>query len=83
MSADSIAKIVEALRDLPEDRQVQLLDYVNALKQGAASDNSGPANGLVSCFGILSPEDGAQMEKVIAEAFESIDWDEWPSVSRH
>ena len=83
MSAESIAKIVEALRDLPEDRQQQLLDYVSVLKQSPVSETSSTRNGLESCFGILSPEDGAQMEKVIAEAFERIDWDEWPSMSRH
>jgi hypothetical protein len=83
MSAESIAKIVEALRDVPEDRQQQLLDYVNFLRPAPVPDLSEGTNGLESCFGILSSEDGAQMEKVIADAFERIDWDEWPNLSRH
>jgi hypothetical protein len=72
MSSESIARIVEALRDLPEERQQELLDFVKVLKQGDGSETSVETNGLEDCFGVLSAEEGAQMDKAIEEAFEGI-----------
>ena len=83
MSSENITRIVEAMRDLPDERQQEVLDYVKILKQDYGSKTSAETNGLEGFFGILSPEEGAQMEKAIEEAFENIDWDEWPNMSRH
>jgi hypothetical protein len=71
------------MRDLPDERQQEVLDYIKILKHDHDSKTSAETNGLEEFFGILSPAEGAQMERAIEEAFEQIDWDEWPNMSRH
>jgi hypothetical protein len=68
-------KVIEQLKDLPQELQRRVLEFTRAL----ALSNPGRVSGrqLLRFAGVISPDDAQAMRTAIEEGCEQVDSHEW------
>lgn len=75
MATSLISQIVEELQVLPEDLQIQVLQFIRSLKGSKIKGVAGKE--LLSFASSIPQEDLQLMSAVIEEDCERVDFDEW------
>ncbi len=75
METPIIDKVIEQLRDLPQELQWRVLEFTRAL---AVSTPQGvPGQQLLSFAGVISPDDAQLMREAIEQGCEQVEANEW------
>ena len=75
MDTPIVAKVVEQLRDLPQELQWRVLEFARALAQ--STPRGVPGRQLLHLAGTISPEDAELMREAIERGCEQVDTNEW------
>jgi len=70
-----VNKVVEQLRDLPQELQWRVLEFARALAQ--STPRGVPGRQLRRFAGTISPEDAELMRDAIERGCEQVDTNEW------
>ncbi len=70
-----VDKVVEQLKDLPQELRWRVLEFTRALAQSTPRGVSGRE--LLQFAGVISPEDAELMREAIERGCEQVDVDEW------
>jgi len=68
-------KVVEQLKDLPQELQWRVLEFARALAQ--STPHGVPGRQLLRLAGTISPEDAELMREAIERGCEQVDTNEW------
>jgi hypothetical protein len=69
------SELLKQMDQLPPDLQQQVLHYAKSLKSSLSRGT--PGKEFLKFSGILSPEDAAEMLRIIEEGCEQVDPNEW------
>ncbi len=75
MDSPIIDKVVEQLRDLPQDLQWRVLEFTRAL--AVSAPKGVPGEQLLSFAGVITPDDAQLMREAIEQGCEQVDVNEW------
>ena len=75
MDTPIIDKVIEQLRDLPQELQWRVLEFTRAL--AISSPRGVPGEQLLSFAGAISPDDVQLMREAIEQGCEQVDANEW------
>lgn len=75
MDTPIIDKVIEQLRDLPQELQWRVLEFTRAL--AISSPRGVPGGQLLSFAGAISPDDVQLMREAIEQGCEQVDANEW------
>ncbi len=75
MDTPIVNKVVEQLKDLPQELQWRVLEFARALAQSAP--RGVPGRQLLRLAGTISPEDAELMREAIERGCEQVDANEW------
>ena len=75
MDTPIVNKVVEQLRDLPQELQWRVLEFARALAQ--STPRGVPGRQLRRFAGTISPEDAELMRDAIERGCEQVDTNEW------
>lgn len=75
MDTPIVDKVVEQLRDLPQELQWRVLEFARALAQSAP--RGVPGRQLLRFAGTISQEDAKLMREAIERGCEQVDANEW------
>jgi hypothetical protein len=75
MDTPILDKVVEQMRDMPQELQWRVLEFTRAL---AISTPQGiPGQRLLKFAGAISPDDARRMREAIGQGCERVDANEW------
>ncbi len=75
MATPIIDKVIEQLRDLPQELQWRVLEFTRAL--AVSTPRGAPGQQLLSFAGAISPDDVRLMREAIEQGCEQVDANEW------
>jgi len=75
MDTPIVNKVVEQLKDLPQELQWRVLEFARALAQ--STPRGVPGRQLFRFAGTISPEDAELMREAIERGCEQVDTNEW------
>ncbi len=75
MDRPIVDKVVEELKDLPQDLQWRVLEFTRALAQ--STPRGVPGRQSLHLAGTISPEDAELMREAIERGCEQVDTNEW------
>ncbi|MCX6907455.1 MAG: hypothetical protein NTY01_05375 [Verrucomicrobia bacterium] len=76
----SVENVSDILRELPEERRREVLDFIEFLRTMTRRGPESSAPRFADSFGVISPDTADAMERVIADHFERVDINEWPGL---
>ncbi len=75
MDTPIIDKVIEQLRDLPQELQWRVLEFTRAL--AVSTPRGVPGQQLLNFAGAISPDDVRLMREAIEQGCEQVDANEW------
>jgi len=75
MDTPIVEKVVEQLKDLPQELQWRVLEFARALAQ--STPHGVPGRQLLRLAGTIAPEDAELMREAIERGCEQVDTNEW------
>ncbi len=75
MATPIIDKVIEQLRDLPQELQWRVLEFTRAL--AVSTPRGAPGQQLLNFAGAISPDDVRLMREAIEQGCEQVDSNEW------
>ncbi|MEN6337590.1 MAG: hypothetical protein ABFE01_25330 [Phycisphaerales bacterium] len=75
MDRSIVDKVVEQLKDLPQDLQWRVLEFARAL--GQSTPRGVPGQELMRLAGAISPDDAELMREAVERGCEQVDANEW------
>lgn len=75
MSYTIVEKVVEQMKELPQDMQQQVLEFTRSL--ALSSSRSVTGRELVRFAGSITEKDAAEIRAAIEQGCEQVDEDEW------